>query len=138
MSMCYWACEGIGINTRDVIDSLNVERCISLLKEQLPNEEFSEEEFDITDYFYGSPLDNFGELLCVCDDTDSMTYGDDGEGEYYFYYPRSYPWERSNNEPKTIEDVHERIIRAVQKICDLTAEQIDKIIDDNLCVIGCG
>ena len=81
MSMSHWVCEGIGINAGDVMSSINVKRCIEFLKKQLPDEEISEEDFDITDFLYGEPFDNFGDILCHCDDTNTMTYGDDGDGE---------------------------------------------------------
>lgn len=38
MSVCHWICEGIGINTDDVIGKINVKKCIKFLKEQLPDE----------------------------------------------------------------------------------------------------
>ena len=138
MSMCHWVCEGIGINTDDVIGKINVKKCIKFLKEQLPDAEIDEKDFDIYDFLYGQPFDNFGDVLCHCDDTDTLTYGDNGDGEYYFFYTTSYPWERRENEPASIEEVHERIIAAVQKLCDLTSDQIEKLIQDDLYEYGCG
>ena len=116
MSMCHWVCEGIGINTDDVIGKINVKKCIKFLKEQLPDAEIDEKDFDIYDFLYGQPFDNFGDVLCHCDDT----------------------WERRENEPASIEEVHERIIAAVQKLCDLTSDQIEKLIQDDLYEYGCG
>ena len=138
MSVCHWICEGIGINTDDVIGKINAKKCIKFLKEQLPDEEIDEKDFDIDDFLYGQPFDNFGDVLCHCDDTNTLTYGDNGEGEYYFFYTTSYPWERRENEPTSIEEVHERIIAAVQKLCDLTSDQIEKLIQDDLYEYGCG
>lgn len=138
MSVCHWICEGIGINTDDVIGKINIKKCIKFLKEQLPDAEIEENGFDIDDFLYGQPFDNFGDVLCHCDDTDTLTYGDNGEGEYYFFYTTSYPWERRDNEPASIEEVHERIIAAVQKLCDLTSDQIEKLIQDDLYEYGCG
>lgn len=138
MSMSNWVCEGIGINADDVIGSINVKQCIKFLKEQLPDEEIEEEDFEITNFLYGEPFDNFGDLLCHCDDTNTMTYGDNGNGESYFFYRPSYPWQWCDREPKSLGEVHERIIAAVQKICDLTSDQIEALIDDDLYVYGCG
>lgn len=50
MSMSYWICEGIGIRTNQLRPFLNTQKCIQLLKEQLPGEEISEDGFDIDDY----------------------------------------------------------------------------------------
>lgn len=86
MIVCHWICEGIGIRTDDVIGSINAKKCIKFLKEQLPGEEIEEKDFDIDDFLYGQPFNDFGDVLCHCDDTDTLTYGDNGEGEHYFFY----------------------------------------------------
>lgn len=138
MSVCHWICEGIGIYTDDIFGELDTKKCIKFLKEQLPDEEIDEEEFDIDDYLWGEPFDNLGDVLCHCDDSNTLTYGDNGDGEHYFFYTTSYPWERRENEPTSIEEVHNRIIAAVQKLCNLTSDQIEKLIRDDLYEYGCG
>ena len=50
MSMSYWICEGVGIRANQLRPFLNPQKCIQLLKEQLPSEEISEDGFDIDDY----------------------------------------------------------------------------------------
>lgn len=52
MSMCYWICQGVGIRANQLRPFLNPQKCIQLLKEQLPSEEISEDGFDIDDYLY--------------------------------------------------------------------------------------
>lgn len=47
MSMSYWICEGVGIRVNQLRPFLNPQKCIQLLKEQLPSEEISEDGFDI-------------------------------------------------------------------------------------------
>lgn len=115
-----------------------LEKCIQLLKEQLPGEEISEDGFDIDDYLYGEPFENLADVFTFCDDTDSLTYGDNGDGESYFYYPPSYPWERTENEPSSIAEVHERVIKAILRLCDMTREQVETLIDDDIYDYGCG
>ena len=133
MSMCYWVCEGIGIKTDDIYNFLDKKKCIDVIKQQFPDEEVpSELDFDIDDYMYGKLFDNLGDFLCHCDDTNTFTYGDNGEGEYYFYYAPSFPWYRQSNEPKSIEEVHDRIVAAVQRVCNMSRDEIENIIDDNL------
>ena len=65
-------------------------------------------------------------------------YGDDGESGAYLYYPPSLPWQRTENDPQTLEEVHRRIIKAVQRVTDLTSEAIEVMIDDDLYVVGIG
>jgi len=150
MSMDYWMIEGIGLDTDKLVPWLNKGKVAQFLAEQLEDDTatveylrqmISSEDFrslDIDDYLYGGPFENLADLLTHCDDTDSITYGSDGEGSYYFYYPPSMPWEMLETEPKSIKEVHERIIAAVQKITDLKAEEIDWMIDDDLRVVGFG
>lgn len=141
MSTCYWMCEGIGIPTSKLSPFLNKEKCIKFVKEQLPAEDvedISEDEFEIEDYLYGEPFDNLAEIFTYFDDTNTLTYGDNGNGEYYFYYTPSYPWDRKDNEPTSIEEVHKRIIDSVLCLCDMTAEQVETLIDDDIYDVGCG
>lgn len=75
MSMCYWICQGIGIRANQLRPFLNTQKCVQLLKEQLPGEEISEDGFDIDAYLYGEPFENLADVFTFCDDTDSLTYG---------------------------------------------------------------
>lgn len=150
MSMCYWIIEGIGLNADEVMPYINKEKTARFLLEQLGDKtdiskrlsrmisssDYSQ--FIIDSYLYGRPYDNFADLLTHCDDTDSITYGDDGNGNCYFYYPPSMPWEMRETEPKSIQEVHIRIIAAIQKISNLTPEEIEQMIHDSLYIVGCG
>ena len=138
MSVCYWICQGIGIRANQLRPFLNTQKCVQLLKEQLPGKEISEDGFDIDAYLYGEPFENLADVFTFCDDTDSLTYGDNGDGESYFYYPPSYPWERTENEPSSIAEVHERVIKAILRLCDMTREQVETLIDDDIYDYGCG
>ena len=138
MSMSYWICQGIGIRTNELIPFLSMQKCIQFIKVQLPDEDIVEDEFDLDNYLCGNPFDNLGYIFCHCDDTGSLTYDDNGDGESYFYYPPSYPWRRRSNEPENICEVHKRIIDAVLCLCDMRREQIDALIDDDIYDVGCG
>ena len=138
MRIHHWICMGVGINTDSIRKYLDVQKCVKLLREQFPEEDINEEDFDIDDYLYVNLFGNLGEMLCCCDDTDTLTYGNNGDGEYFFFYVPSYPWERRNNEPENIEEVHNRIIAAVQKICLVTSDEVEKIICDDIYEYGCG
>lgn len=146
MSTCYWIIEGVGINTDKIAPHLDRDKLINFLAQQFPEDDDIAElysnprsfSFDIEDFLYGEPFENLADLLTHCDDTDTLTYGDDGEGGYYFYYPPSMPWHMRENEPQTIEEVHKRIISAVQKVTNLTDTEILDIIDDDIYVVGIG
>ena len=141
MSMSYWMCAGIGIRVNQLYPHLNKKKCIEVLIKQLGEAEMEgiePYEFEIDDYMFGEPFANLGDFLCTVDDTNTLTYGDNGYGEYYFYYTPSYPWERSKNEPVSIQEVHERIIDAVIQVCNLSRAEIEAMIDDEINDVGCG
>lgn len=146
MSMSYWMIEGVGLNVRDVEPHINTERMVKFFYEQLPDDEDLEDmiasgdysSFDMDEYFYGNAFENLADVLCHCDDTDSITFGDDGDGGVYFYYPPSMHWYHTATEPQSEQEVIDRIVNAVQKIADMTKEEISKIIDNDLYVMGCG
>lgn len=146
MSMSYWMIEGVGLNADDVAPHINKEKTVRFFLEQLPEEsdladmiaanDYSS--FDIEEYYYGNGFESLADVLCHCDETDSLTFGDDGAGGAYFYYPPSMPWHHTSNEPQSEQEVIDRIIKAVQKITDMTEEEIKKIINNDLYVVGCG
>lgn len=146
MSVSYWMIEGVGIDVEKVKPHFNNKKLAQLLAEQLPDDEIvieimekgSFDNLDINDFMYGEPFDNLADLFLHCDDSNSLTYGDDGESGAYLYYPPSLPWERTENDPETLEKVHRRIIKAVQRVTDLSDEEIEQMIDDELYVVGIG
>lgn len=146
MSVSYWVIEGVGINVNTIRPYLNKEKLVQFLTEQLPDDELVIEfkkkgtccDLNIDDFLYGDPFDNLADLLSHCDDSNSLTYGDDGESGAYLYYSPSLPWERTENEPETLEEAHRRIIKAVQRVTDLSDEEIEQMIDDELYVVGIG
>lgn len=146
MSVSYWVIEGVGINVNTIRPYLNKEKLVQFLTEQLPDDELVIEfekkgtccDLNIDDFLHGDPFDNLADLLTFCDDSNSLNYGDDGESNEYLYYPPSLPWHRTGNEAETIEEVHRRIIKAVQRVTDLSDEEIEQMIDDELYVVGIG
>lgn len=146
MSVSYWMIEGVGIDTDKIEPFLHKEKLAQMLLKQLPDDEELLEMsvnkkydgLDVREFLYGNPFENLGDLLTHCDDTDSITYGDDGESGSYFYYPPSMPWHRTETEPCTLEEVHRRIIKAIQVVTNLSAAEIEAMIDDDLYVVGVG
>lgn len=137
--MDYFICQGIGISAEELFPFLDKQKCITTIKRLHPEAKVSEADFDIEDWIFGMPYDSLAELLTFCDDTNTITYGDTGGcGTSYFYYIPSYPWERTENEPQSVDEVHERIIDAVLKLCDMPREQIEDMINDEIYDVGCG
>lgn len=150
MSVSYWVIRGVGICAEDVTHALNKKKLVLKLLELLPDEDSQEllqhiisddryEKFDVEGEFcFGNPYENIAELLVECEGTMSFTYADDGFSRSYFYFPPTMPWSYLESDPKTLEEAHRRIIMAVQTITDLSAEEIEELIDDDLYVVGEG
>lgn len=142
MSVCYWTIEGIGINAENIREFIDVEKFKKHLKENYKGIQHTElestDEFDIDNYLGGNLYDNLADLLTFFDSSDSLVYAEDEEGNSYLYYPPSMPWHRTENEPQTQEEVHRRIVKAVQGIASLTEESIEKMIDDDIFIVCCG
>lgn len=86
----------------------------------------------LQDYFYCALDGGLGYMLKCCDETETLVSAPDESGLEYLYYPPSMPWERSENEPESLEEVHYRIVMAVQKLADMTEAEIETLIDDDL------
>lgn len=141
---CYWAIIGIGIETSKIIPYINKRKLFNFIKKQdcfnskMSSRNFCDNSTYIEDAVFNCGFDSIADVLCFCDDTDTLTYSEDGEGNWYFYYPPSMPWQHVPNEPESEEDVISRIIDAVQKIADVDEFKIRDMIDTDLYVIGNG
>lgn len=144
MSMSYWIIEGIGFNVRGIEPHINTEKAVRFFYEQFPDDPDLADmiaandyaSFDMEAFYYGNGFENFADVLCHCDDTGSIIFGDDGDGNVYFYYPPSMPWLRTDTEPQSEQEVVARIVNAVQKITDMSEDEIKEIIDMDLYVVG--
>lgn len=150
MSTCTWVIEGVGIPFSKVLPNIaldkfiaGVERCshkaereIEALREEIAtNYHASVEEFiaETEDEFAARML-TVGALL-FGDEHQSLVYSTDTEAEGYIYYPPSMPWERKEDEPTSIEEVHDRIVKAVQSVANMDEADILSLIDDELFIV---
>lgn len=155
MSMIVWAIQGIGIKANDVEPHLDINKIIKVariigtketvekLKAYKKTLQATKQPLDIDDVLsvfeieYPSPssaahIENIADLLLCCEETAAFTWTGNGEGTWYFYYKPSMPWERTDADPKSLSEVHERIIKAVQMVTKLSKDEIEDMIDDDL------
>lgn len=144
MACCYWAIIGIGIETSKIIPYINKRRLFEFIRKQncfnnkMSSTMFFDNSADVEDAVFNCGFDSIADVLCHCDDTDTLTYSEDGQRNWYFYYPPSMPWHHVLNEPKSEEEVISRIVDAIQKIADIDEFKIRDMIDTDLYVIGMG
>lgn len=144
MSMSYWVIDGVGMNTDKIRPYLNPKKIVRFIVEKYPGledlskmvrkDDFSK--FCLDEYLHGALFESLGDMLTFCDDTDCMTYAGDDDGGDYFYYPPSMPWHRWESDPQSLDDLHQRIVLAVQKVTDLSPDEILALVDDELYVVG--
>ncbi len=136
----YWKICGYGINATDISPSvINKDRFLSFLREKFPDEEI-EDNLEIDEYLdwfaSGEYYDSFAQILCHCDDTGTLTWSCSCDGYCYVLYMPKYPWQIAEGDPKTLEELQKIIIAAVQKICDLSEEEIIELMGD-INELGC-
>lgn len=145
--MSVFAIRGYGIRCEDIKDNIVPEKVFSLLKESvgkdseekmrclsaLEDEYKNTNNFDINeivDYFCTNYC-HLAELFAVADETGNLSTDNNSDaGNSYLFCPAVLPWEASEQHFKTEEDVNDAIIAAVQKLTDLSAEEILHHIDD--------
>ena len=132
--MTRWVIEGVGIPAEEVLPYLDKRKVARVLQELLPADKRISEigVVHLQDYFYCALDGGLGYMLKCCDETETLVSAPDESGLEYLYYPPSMPWERSENEPESLEEVHYRIVMAVQKLADMTEAEIETLIDDDL------
>ena len=138
MSMCYWSLQGVGLNADDVKPYLNKQKCIDLYRKIYPDEEIDLTDIDDEDFLFRDMFDNIGDLLWCADTSDTLSYSCNGYGEWFFLYEPSFPWNRSANEPGSLEEAHKLLIDAVVCVCDLSRDEVEKMIDNDLYEYGFG
>ena len=116
----------IGIDTYLLLKFIDTKKLNNFLQKELPGMNIPEA-VNIEDLTHGQPYSCLGEVFASLDNTNTLTF--DGD---FLFYPQSFPWERTDNEPETIDDVHNNIIKAVQIIVNLEEKNIIKLIDDTL------
>lgn len=137
-----WMIYGIGMETQPVEDNLNAEKLEAELR-KIPEfanalsaigdaQHYDSHEEWVSEVFAELQIDSAAELLSRLDDTQTLTYSGDGNGNNYLFYPPSFPWQRIENEPETAEQVIENITKLVRSVTDMTAEEITQMIDEGL------
>ena len=144
MSICHWMCEGIGVRVYDIYQYLNLGRCLTEIKALFPNdpkiqridpESFDENKFD--DLTSGDRFVCVGDFLSQLDNNRVLSYGDNGVGESYCYYPPKYPWHLTDSDPKSLKEARELVKTVVRKVCDVDEETLEELIDDDIYEYGC-
>lgn len=137
MSVSYWGIVGYGIRLDDIGKYINKEKINILVRELNPNIEFNNEDNVLDDdTFSGDPYCSIAEFLTELDDTHSLIWDTSGNlGNEYLYYAPDYPWHKHEKDPKSFDEIRERIQNVIQKVYDIETEDLKPYITD-ICMAG--
>ena len=135
MSKTYWANEGIGIDCSELVPYLSRKKIIAFLRKLNP--EYAEHlKEDVTDdelqEIIDGDFDGLCKVLAVAGESSVLVWAHGGEGgssEGYLLYPPKYPWNLTEDDPKTEEEARELIKKAVRRVCEISEERLDCLID---------
>ena len=128
MSMDYWPIIGYGVNLDKIYKYLNKEKVQKLIQDLNPNEIIDDDVFE-DDTFYGGLYTSFAEFLCELDDSHIFSYDDDGNNIEYFLYPPRYSWMKRKNDPKTVAECDDMIVKVLKKVYDISDEELKTHIE---------
>lgn len=163
MSMCYSVAEGYGVYLKDINKYLDKTKVIknfnSLLDAPEANtftnsvqnsetvrevndaiEDFSlaanRRCFELTGKYQSLYTDNIYDLICRTSNymLEYMETEDDG---IVIFLPRCYPWELTENYPKTKEEVIRLFAKSLSLVYDIDGEIIKSVIDEHIFEVTC-
>ena len=137
MSVSYWGIVGYGIEVNDIKKYINEEKVNKLVRQLNPNAEISNsDDVLIDDTFNGDLYSSIAEFLSELDDSHSLIWDTGGNlGGDYLYYAPDYPWYKHENDPKSFDEVRERIQKVIQKVYDIKSKDLEPYIT-NICMAG--
>ena len=154
MSMCHWVTEGIGIEFDGrIFERISADKVLKKL-EKPDSKEYQElvtdvqaaksqtQEVELIDEYLTEALDwSYGRQwpeLASKDVTCHLAADNDGGERSFLYFPPLMPWEVTEDTPKSIDAVHKLLVDCVQSITDMSEEEIESLIDNDLYEYGCG
>lgn len=163
MSMCYSVAEGYGVYLKDINEYLDKTKVLksfnSLLDDPEANaftnliqnsktvreandaiEDFSlaanRRYFELTGKHQPLYMDNIYDLICRTSNY-MLDYMETGDNGIVIFLPRYYPWELTENYPKTKEEVIRLFAKSLSLVYDVDEEIIKSVIDENVFEVTC-
>lgn len=127
-----WVNQGIGVDCEEIVPYLSIEKVRAILTNNYPDDfsdvntgEMAREA--IIDLYRGG----IAEMLADLDENNLVTWGtDSGRTDGFLLYPPSYPWEQTENDPKSQEEARELIKRLVRQVCDISEVILDNLVQE--------
>ena len=135
--MCYWLIEGIGVRESRIRPHLDSHLCFLEISKSFPEEDVREDEFNIDDWLDGGSYQNLGDFIASRSEF-PLSSGFNGNGESFFFYQRTFPWERTNNDPGSAQEARNILIKAIRKVTNLSRKEAYALIEDDIYEVGWG
>ena len=156
MSMCYSVAEGYGVYLNKLEQYLNGKNIINEYKKELPETLVDEFANSIskskTIQELNDTLENYlcnagrreayyffpGIYQLICDKSGSLLeYFETDYNDVVIFLPRYYPWELTEDYPKTREEVIKLFAKNLSFVYDVDEEIIKSVIDENVFEVTC-
>ena len=128
-----WVNQGIGVDCEEIVPYLSIEKVRAILTNNYPDDDFSEvtsmemAREAILDLYRGG----IAEMLAEIDEHNLVVWGTDSDRtDGFLLYPPRYPWEHSENDPKSQEEARELIKRLVRQACDIDEMTLDNLVQE--------
>lgn len=156
MSLCYSVAEGYGIYLNKLKQYLNSKNIINEYKKELPESLVDEFANSISKSKTVQELNNvlvsyllnakrrdtyysFSDIYqLICDKSyNLLEYFETDYNDVVIFLPRYYPWELTENYPKTKEEVIKLFAESLSLVYDVDAEIIKSVIDEDVFEVTC-
>lgn len=156
MSMCYSVAEGYGVYLNRLEQYLDSKNIINEYKKELPEvlvDEFTNsiskiktiQELNDTleSYLYDAKRRDayysfLGVYQLICDKSGNLLeYLETDYNDVVIFLPRYYPWELTEDSPKTKEEVIKLFAESLSLVYDVDEEIIKSVIDENVFEVTC-
>lgn len=156
MSMCYSVAEGYGVYLNKLEQYLDGKNIINKYKKDLPealmdeftnsiskSETIQELNDVLEDFLYNAKTKDAyyffpGVYQLICDKSGNLLeYFETDYNDIVIFLPRYYPWELTEDYPKTKEEVIKLFAKNLSLVYDVDEEIIKSVIDEDVFEVTC-
>ena len=154
MGVCYWVCEGIGFEQKNLLPLLDGDKLKALFNEVTEDDWEDEWESDygfsalsndkkveaVMEFIDSSDFnEKLPELLQHRDNKGVLSSANDNDGQYFLLYSPRYPWDESGGFTSQ-DEVVKYIYDLLHLFCrnDVTEKELLAVIDVDIFAHGCG
>lgn len=142
MSQCKWHICGVGVNLDDIqFDPNRVIKCIKKMDPEVNETCLKNEYAEFCDANAFFAFQNVVEqcthysvidIVLAGDNSSYLSCTSDEDDSYYLFLQPVFPWEATEQYPKSWTEARQAIISTLQVLSSMTEEEIEEVIDEEL------